>query len=114
MYVIIITTPYVHLKTFIADYAFPYLVVIISVISCAAHFAVRLDQRMKSLVKSTFSDTRNAIILIGHWCLHAYGIIAITELSNPTLHALMILLVPLPALFYICTAKFTDPNKFQI
>lgn len=83
-------------------------------ISCAAHFAVRMDQKVTSLIKTTFSDTRNVIILLGHWCLHAYGIISITQLTNPTLHSLMILLVPLPALFYIFTAKFTDPNKFQM
>lgn len=88
--------------------------VIVSVISCAAHFAVRMDQKMSSLIKTTFSDSRNVAILLGHWCLHAYGIISITQLTNPALHSLMILLVPLPAIFYVCTAKFTDPNKFQI
>lgn len=108
-----ITLKLILIFTF-SDYAFPYLVVIISVISCAAHFAVRMDQKMTSLIKTTFSDSRNVVILVGHWCLHAYGIISITQLTNPTLHCLMILLVPLPALFYILTAKFTDPNKFQM
>lgn len=69
---------------------------------------------MVSLIKTTFSDSRNIIILLGHWCLHAYGIISITQLTNPTLHVSLILLVPIPALFYICTSKFTDPNRFQM
>ncbi|XP_060534645.1 JNK1/MAPK8-associated membrane protein isoform X2 [Cylas formicarius] len=72
-------------------YAFPYLLVVVSVISSAVHFAVKMDQR--------------------HWCLHAYGIISITQLTEPLVHSLMVLLVPVPALFYILTARFTDPNK---
>ncbi|KAF2881612.1 hypothetical protein ILUMI_24555 [Ignelater luminosus] len=94
-------------------YSFPYLIVVLSVISCAAHFAVKIDQTVLSLIITTVVDLRNVIILIGHWCLHAYGIVAITQLTNPTLHALLILLVPLPALFYIFTARFTDPSKFM-
>lgn len=96
------------------DYSYPYLIVILSVISCAAHFATKLNQSILSLIITTVVDPRNVIILIGHWLLHAYGIIAITQLTNPVVHALLILLVPLPALFYIFTARFTDPGKLQL
>lgn len=99
---------------FVPDYSFPYFIVINSVLSCAAHFAIRMDQKISSLIITTLLDSKNIVILLGHWCLHAYGIISITQLTNPTLHASLILLVPLPALFYIFTARFTDPNKFQI
>ncbi|CAG9830262.1 unnamed protein product [Diabrotica balteata] len=94
-------------------YCFPHLVLVLSVISCAAHFAVKLDQSIKSLIVSTLVEPRNLVILIGHWCLHAYGLISITQMLNPSLHASLILLIPLPALFYILTARFTDPSKFQ-
>lgn len=99
---------------FVVDYAFPYLIVIISVISCAAHFAIRMDQKVSSLIVTTLVDARNVVILLGHWGLHAYGIIAITQLANPMFHAFLILLVPLPALFYIFTAKFTDPTRLHM
>lgn len=85
--------------------------VILSVISCAAHFAIKMDQSIPSLITTTFVEPRNIVILLGHWCLHAYGIISITQLTNLKVHGLMILLVPLPALFYILTARFTDPSK---
>ncbi|XP_056632964.1 JNK1/MAPK8-associated membrane protein [Diorhabda carinulata] len=94
-------------------YCFPHLTLILSVISCAAHFAIKLDQSIESLILSTLVEPRNLVILIGHWCLHAYGIISITQLINPPLHASFILLVPLPAVIYILTARFTDPNRFQ-
>lgn len=94
-------------------YCFPHLTLVLSVISCAAHFAIKLDQSIKSLILSTLVEPRNLVILIGHWCLHAYGIISITQLINPPLHASFILLVPLPAVVYILTARFTDPNRFQ-
>ncbi|KAK9703201.1 JNK1/MAPK8-associated membrane protein [Popillia japonica] len=95
-------------------YSFPYLVVILSVISSAAHFSKKMDQSISSLVITTVVDPRNMVILLGHWALHAYGIISITQLTNPTVHSLLIVLVPLPALFYIFTAKFTDPTKFHV
>lgn len=94
-------------------YSFPYVVIILSVISNAAHFAFKLDQSMRYLIVSTLFDTRNVVILLGHWILHAYGIIAITQLQDPVLHKALVALVPLPAVFYILTARFTDPNKLH-
>lgn len=88
------------------------LVVILSVISCAYHFAVKMDQRIPSLIITTVVEPRNVVILVGHWCLHAYGLISITQLTDPTFHSLLLILVPLPALFYIFTARFTDPSNF--
>lgn len=95
-------------------YSFPYLIVILSVISCAHHFSSKMDQTIKSLLLTTLLNPRNIIILLGHWSLHAYGIIAITQLTEPIIHSLLILLVPLPTMFYVFTAKFTDPSKFQL
>lgn len=51
------------------------------------------------------------MILLGHWGLHAYGIIAITQLKEGVLHGSLCALVPLPALFYILTSRFTDPSN---
>ncbi|XP_030763417.1 JNK1/MAPK8-associated membrane protein [Sitophilus oryzae] len=95
-------------------YAFPYLIVIISVISSAAHFAVKIEQSVTALIRTTVTQPRNIVILLGHWCLHAYGIISITQLNQPLLHSLLMLLVPLPALFYVFTSRFTDPAKFYL
>ncbi|ERL84871.1 hypothetical protein D910_02294 [Dendroctonus ponderosae] len=84
-------------------YSFPYLLLVISVISCAAHFAVRMEQNIPALIRSTITQPRNIVIVLGHWCLHAYGIISLTQLDKPLMHGLLLLLVPLPALFYIFT-----------
>lgn len=85
---------------------------------------------MLALLRSTITQPRNMVIVMAHWCLHAYGIISLTQLTDPLLHSLVLLLVPLPALFYILTARycitlcvglllvgfdrFTDPNKFYL
>lgn len=95
-------------------FSFPYVTIILSVISSAAHFAFHLDQSMKSLIVATFLDVRNLVILLGHWVLHAYGIIAITELRHLPFHAGLIALTPVPAAFYILTARFTDPHKLHL
>ncbi|KAL3287169.1 hypothetical protein HHI36_001648 [Cryptolaemus montrouzieri] len=94
-------------------YAFPYLIVVMSVISCAVHFAFSINQTVFSLIMTSLTSPRNIIILMGHWCLHFYGIISITEFTDPLFHSLLILLVPLPTLFYIFTARFTNPKKFD-
>jgi len=95
-------------------YCYPYIIIITSLMSCAAHFAFKLDQSVKSLVVSSVCDMRNLVILLGHWALHAYGIIAVTELKDLSLHLPIIGLVPLPAVFYILTARFTDPTRINM
>ncbi|KAH9489443.1 hypothetical protein Btru_056385 [Bulinus truncatus] len=90
-------------------YAFPYIVVVVSVITSACHLATEENQKMKDLIKQNVTNVRNLTILLGHWALHAYGIIAITQLVQPTYQAPLIALVPFPTIFYILTVKFTDP-----
>ncbi len=53
------------------------------------------------------------MILICHWLLHAFGIIAITELKEPAFHGSLLCLVPFPSLFYLITVKYTDPVKIK-
>lgn len=52
-------------------YSFPYLIVVLSIISCAHHFSSKLDQTIKALFLTTVLNPRNIIILLGHWSLHA-------------------------------------------
>jgi len=94
-------------------YSYPYIIIITSLVSCAAHYAFKLDQSVKSLVRTSLTDIRNLVIIAGHWALHAYGIVAVTELKEPSLHLSLIGLVPLPAVFYILTARFSDPARIQ-
>lgn len=69
---------------------------------------------MCSLFSQTLKESRNLTILIGHWFLHAYGIIAITQLRDPAFHWALLAVVPFPSLFYILTSKFTDPSKLHV
>ena len=62
-------------------YSYPYIIIITSLVSCAAHYAFKLDQSVKSLVRTSLTDIRNLVIIAGHWALHAYGIVAVTELK---------------------------------
>ncbi|KAK6999242.1 JNK1/MAPK8-associated membrane protein [Biomphalaria glabrata] len=90
-------------------YAFPYVVVVVSVITSACHLATEENQVMKDLIKQNVTNIRNLTILLGHWALHAYGIMAITQLVQPAYQAPLVALVPFPTIFYILTVKFTDP-----
>ncbi|XP_014217258.1 JNK1/MAPK8-associated membrane protein [Copidosoma floridanum] len=94
-------------------YAFPYITIVLSAISSAAHFAFKLNQTMKSLLLSSILDIKNVIVILGHWLLHGYGIVAIATERGSYLHPAMLALVPLPAIFYILTARFTDPHKLH-
>lgn len=95
--------------------SFPYIVVILSLISSAFHFAFKLNQSALALLLGCVRDSRSAIILLGHWLLHAFGILAITQVKDPGSiypHLPLLLLVPVPALFYIVTVRFSNPENF--
>lgn len=92
-------------------YSFPYIVIILSMMSSAAHFSGKKDQSAMSLLVTSVTDGRNVLILLGHWLMHAYGIISVTGLRDPVFHGALLALVPTPAAFYIFTAQFTDPVK---
>lgn len=69
---------------------------------------------MKDLLVNSVFDIKNIIVIIGHWLLHGYGIVGVATLRGIDFHPLMFGLIPLPALFYILTARFTDPHKVHI
>ncbi|XP_063426172.1 JNK1/MAPK8-associated membrane protein-like isoform X2 [Mytilus trossulus] len=94
-------------------YAFPYIMLVISLVTSAAHLASTNVLEVKQLFKNNFCDARNLIILVGHWILHAYAIISMTQLTNLTFHLSLLATVPLPVFFYICTVKFTDPDYVE-
>ncbi|XP_077296844.1 JNK1/MAPK8-associated membrane protein isoform X2 [Arctopsyche grandis] len=94
-------------------YSYPYIIIILSMMSSAAHFSTKPTQTTEGLLYSSVCDLRNAVILIGHWLLHAYGIISVTGFKDPVFHGPLLALVPAPAAFYIITAPFTDPSKFH-
>lgn len=75
----------------------------------ASHFSIKIDQSAPALLVSSITNTRNLIILVGHWLIHAYGIISLTGFRE----LWYLSLVPAPALFYILTAQFTDPMKIH-
>lgn len=94
-------------------YAFPYIMLVMSLVTSAAHLASSNEQKVKHLLKEYFCDGRKLIILVGHWILHAYAIISMTQLTDLTFHLALLATVPLPVFFYIITVKFTDPGYVE-
>ncbi|XP_074663001.1 JNK1/MAPK8-associated membrane protein-like [Tubulanus polymorphus] len=92
-------------------YAFPHITIVVSVATCALHFAYMdfQKQNTKDLIKEAFTKPRQCVIVFGHWILHAYGIYAITELQNMWL----VCFVVVPSFFYIVTVKFTHPDHLN-
>ncbi|XP_072166581.1 JNK1/MAPK8-associated membrane protein-like [Diadema setosum] len=91
-------------------YSYPYLTLIISLVTHAVHFAKEEIETPKLLV----SKKRNLIILFSHWLIHAYGIVALTTLENPVIYGPMLAFIPAPAVFYIVTAQFTHPSRLHV
>lgn len=54
---------------------------------------------------------KRLIVLFSHWLLHAYGIISISRADKLEQDLPLLALVPTPALFYLFTAKFTEPSR---
>lgn len=65
------------------------------------------SQSFKTLV----AKKKRLVVLFSHWLLHAYGIISISLLDKLELSLPLLVLVPGPTLFYIATAKFTEPSR---
>lgn len=86
-------------------FSFPYVVTAASLTTHAVHFAVLNIQKPMEL----FRKKRSLVILLIHWLVHAFSIVAITEFRKPLRDSLLFLLLPVPAIFYLLTAKFTDP-----
>ncbi|CAG0889483.1 unnamed protein product, partial [Darwinula stevensoni] len=95
-------------------YSFPYIIIVLALVSNAVHFSCKLDQSMHYLVKSSATNLRNVLIIGGNMCFLAYGIVSLTLLENPVIYGPLLGLVPLPTIFYILTARFTEPGKLNI
>ncbi|XP_015755265.1 PREDICTED: JNK1/MAPK8-associated membrane protein-like [Acropora digitifera] len=90
-------------------YGYPYATLVLSVLSTAAVLAKNNITHIRQLL----SRRRHVIIILAHWLVHAYGILAVTLLRNPAVHGPLFSLVLSPVLFYLVTHSFTEPNKFK-
>ncbi|TKS86248.1 JNK1/MAPK8-associated membrane protein [Collichthys lucidus] len=83
-------------------YAFPYIILVLSLVTLAVYMsASEIQRKCAEVLFSVFC----------HWLLHAYGIISISRLDKLEQDLPLLALVPGPALFYIATAKFTEPSR---
>ena len=66
------------------------------------------------LLMETVTSFHNLIVVIGHWVLHGFGLVALTNWWLETKYLIAILtLVPLPTFLYVALSRFTDPGKFH-
>lgn len=61
--------------------------------------------------KTLVAKKKRLVVLFSHWLLHAYAIISISLLDKLEVALPLLALVPGPTLFYIATAKFTEPSR---
>ena len=66
-------------------------------------------QNVCQLLKSK----RHVCILLAHWLMHAYGLLAVTQLRRLSVDGPLFILVLAPVLFYLVTSSLTDPSKFS-
>ncbi|XP_028294349.1 JNK1/MAPK8-associated membrane protein isoform X2 [Gouania willdenowi] len=89
------------------DYAFPFIILVLSLITLAVYMSASEIQSFKSLL----TKKKRLVVLFSHWLLHAYGIVSISRLDKLDQDLPLLALVPGPALFYILTARFTEPSR---
>ncbi|XP_015487702.1 JNK1/MAPK8-associated membrane protein isoform X1 [Parus major] len=105
-------------------YAFPYIILVLSLVTLAVYMSAseveelgnRLNaKRIFCLFCKFFKDLlvrkKRLVVLFSHWLLHAYGIISISKLDKLEQDLPLLALVPAPALFYLMTAKYTEPSR---
>ncbi|XP_004837515.1 JNK1/MAPK8-associated membrane protein isoform X3 [Heterocephalus glaber] len=89
------------------NYAFPYIILVLSLVTLAVYMsASEIENCYDLLVRK-----KRLIVLFSHWLLHAYGIISISRVDKLEQDLPLLALVPTPALFYLFTAKFTEPSR---
>ncbi|XP_061600087.1 JNK1/MAPK8-associated membrane protein [Cololabis saira] len=88
-------------------YAFPYIILVLSLVTLAVYMSASEIQSFQSLV----AQKKRVVVLLSHWLLHGYGIVSISLLDQLELTLPLLALVPGPTLFYIATATFTKPSR---
>ncbi|XP_075782468.1 JNK1/MAPK8-associated membrane protein isoform X2 [Pelodiscus sinensis] len=88
-------------------YAFPYIILVLSLVTLAVYMSASEVESPKDLLVRK----KRLVVLFSHWLLHAYGIISISKLERLGQDLPLLALVPAPALFYLMTAKFTEPSR---
>ncbi|KFQ18208.1 JNK1/MAPK8-associated membrane protein, partial [Merops nubicus] len=97
-------------------YAFPYIVLVLSLVTLAVYMsASEVEVGYSAFLCKSFKDLlvrkKRLVVLFSHWLLHAYGIISISKLDKLEQDLLLLALVPAPTLFYLLTAKYTEPSR---
>ncbi|XP_061162438.1 JNK1/MAPK8-associated membrane protein-like isoform X2 [Saccostrea echinata] len=94
-------------------YSFSYLVIAASLITGVIHLSGCDLSSYSSVTKDIFLNGRNLTILVGHWFLHAFGIISLTQLTQLEIHLPILALVPFPTIFFIFTIQFSHPSHLE-
>ncbi|XP_069921194.1 JNK1/MAPK8-associated membrane protein isoform X2 [Oryctolagus cuniculus] len=88
-------------------YAFPFIILVLSLVTLAVYMsASEIESCYDLLVRK-----KRLLVLFSHWLLHAYGIVSISRVEKLEQDLPLLALVPAPALFYLFTAKFTEPSR---
>ncbi|KFO78740.1 JNK1/MAPK8-associated membrane protein, partial [Cuculus canorus] len=88
-------------------YAFPYIILVLSLVTLAVYFSASEVESFRDLLVRK----KRLVVLFSHWLLHAYGIISISKLYKLEQDLPLLALVPAPTLFYLVTAKYTEPSR---
>lgn len=88
-------------------YAFPYIILVLSLVTLAVYLSASEVESFKDLLVRK----KRLVVLLSHWLLHAYGIISIPKLDKLEQDLPLLALVPAPAIFYLMTAKYTEPSR---
>lgn len=87
-------------------YAFPYIVLVASLAHLAVFLVFAKVESYSDLIRKD-----RLLVLFNHWFLHAFGLIALSKENQLEQDLLLLFLVPVPALFYFFTTKFTKPSR---
>ncbi len=91
-------------------YSFPYLFLILSVVSVAFNLCIEYSRCSSSILKMCAPPPpRLVAMVILHWGLHIFAIISVARNESLAHIGKLIILTPLPTLFFFFTVRFTDP-----
>ncbi|XP_060239254.1 JNK1/MAPK8-associated membrane protein-like [Meriones unguiculatus] len=87
-------------------YTFPYIVLVASLANLVVYLVFAKIESYSDLIRKD-----GLLVLLSHWFLHAYGVIALSRGKQLKQNLILLIFVPVPALFYLLTTKFTKPSR---
>ncbi|XP_055356463.1 JNK1/MAPK8-associated membrane protein-like [Paramacrobiotus metropolitanus] len=93
-------------------FIFPYVTIIAASVTSAMHCSLIKKQTLWEILKGLFSSIHSVIVVVAHWILLGFGVLAIYYKDSVVDILKIAPSVLAPLIIYLVTFRLTDPKKY--